>query len=737
LTFNGTTATTIGSWTATSIVATVPTGATTGNVAVTVNGVTSNGVLMTINSSSLPAVVQVQPANASTSVPLNHRVVVRFAQAVQATAIVPGTLTLSQGSTNIAGSVTLSNDGLSLTFAPSQNLAASTTFAVAVTNVAGGQMSPEFQSTFATGTTTDAVAPQIVQTSPHSSSTGVPTSVPIVVQFTEPMDPATLVPTSQSFEVTDDVSGLLISGMVQVDPTGTIATFVPQQALGVDRQFEVNLSSTIQDSSGNGLSGSGTTFSFTTAFAPDTTSPQVLGVSPANGASAVPMNALVVLTFSKPLDPISVTTAFQVESAGQPVAGGIALSNGNQQITFTPQGGLAANTTYTVVVPAQITDVGGLALSNPATYSFVTGSATDSTTPTVTLVSPANYAVGLPTNGEVQLQFSKPINPLTVTSTTFEVSPNGTGIPPAVGTISVSANGQTATFSPSAPLDSATLYVVQASTGITDIEGHPLSSSESFFTTGLGSDTTSPTITTVSPANGQSAVPVNIRVDLVTSAQLSAASVGSTVITLSAGGTQIPGTVSLSSNGTTLSFVPSTQLSVSTTYTVTVSGVTDQAGNALVPFTSNFSTGASGATNTTVPAVVSVSPVNGTSGVAVGSPIVLTFNEVIDLTTVNDTTVPIAVSGYSGALAGAYSLNAAGTVLTFTPTSPLPGNATITVQVSSGGVADLSGNLGNSFYSTFTTGAEGSTTSPTVVTVTPQNGTTGIGPRAVVVLTFS
>ena len=48
-TFNGTTATTIGSWSATSIVATVPTGATTGNVVVTVSGVASNGVTFTLN----------------------------------------------------------------------------------------------------------------------------------------------------------------------------------------------------------------------------------------------------------------------------------------------------------------------------------------------------------------------------------------------------------------------------------------------------------------------------------------------------------------------------------------------------------------------------------------------------------------------------------------------------------------------------------------------------------------
>jgi YD repeat-containing protein len=46
--FNGTTAATIGSWSATSIVATVPSGTTTGNVVVNANGVQSNAVLFTV-----------------------------------------------------------------------------------------------------------------------------------------------------------------------------------------------------------------------------------------------------------------------------------------------------------------------------------------------------------------------------------------------------------------------------------------------------------------------------------------------------------------------------------------------------------------------------------------------------------------------------------------------------------------------------------------------------------------
>jgi len=198
----------------------------------------------------------------------------------------------------------------------------------------------------------------------------------------------------------------------------------------------------------------------------------------------------------------------------------------------------------------------------------------------------------------------------------------------------------------------------------------------------------------------------------------------------------VAGTVSLNSSGTILTFMPSSLLAVSTNYTVTASGFTDQAGNPVVPFTSSFTTGSSGVANTTAPTVISVSPAYGASAVSVSSAIVLTFNEAADATTVNDATMPISVSGFAGALAGTYALDGTGTVMTFTPLSPLPGNSTVTVQVNSG-LLDLSGNAGSSFYSIFTTGTGTDTSAPVVTMVTPQNGTTGVGPNGVVVLTFS
>ena len=60
VTFNGTTATPT-SWSATSIVASVPSGATTGNVLVTVVGLTSNGVLFTV--ATPPTITSVTPTS--------------------------------------------------------------------------------------------------------------------------------------------------------------------------------------------------------------------------------------------------------------------------------------------------------------------------------------------------------------------------------------------------------------------------------------------------------------------------------------------------------------------------------------------------------------------------------------------------------------------------------------------------------------------------------------------------
>ena len=150
----------------------------------------------------------------------------------------------------------------------------------------------------------------------------------------------------------------------------------------------------------------------------------------------------------------------------------------------------------------------------------------------------------------VQLQFSKPIDPLTVTTSTFQVSTYVTGVAVLqAGIVSVSADAFTASFVPSANLSPYTTYNVNPTSGITDLEGHGLANFASSFTTGATTSSSSPTVEMVSPANGTSGVPVNARIDVVVSAPLNPATVSSSTIAMAAGAVPLSGTVSLNSAG--------------------------------------------------------------------------------------------------------------------------------------------------------------------------------------------
>ncbi|HET8889245.1 MAG TPA: Ig-like domain-containing protein, partial [Candidatus Angelobacter sp.] len=486
-----------------------------------------------------PAESQVFPANLATAYPLNGKIVVRFTEplltgvnlsaaqsainavapslpgSTQTTAasvlqaylqstccgnsITPGVVTLTQGSTPVNGTIKISNDSLSLTFYPAQALTASTAYTIqanSVRDLAGNRMTTAFQSNFTTGTANDLTAPTIVQTSPASGATNVPTNAAFTVQFSKRIDPATLSP--QSFTLTDTQTGIVVPGTVQVDAGGLTAAFIPNPPLTIGRFFSVRLDNTqVKDTSGNALTGT-VNFSFTTAFAPDNDVPHLIATSPLNNDVNIPTNAVIVLQFNEPLNNVAAGTGVQVLAGGTAIQGGIALSDSNRRITFTPAAALTPNSTYTVSVQPSIADLADRLIDNPGTFTFQTGAGTDTTRPSITTVSPLNGASGVPVNSVIEAQFSERINPLTVNGTDFTVTPSGgLQIP---GTIVVSSDGLSATFTPSAPLLPGTSYSVFVSSSITDLTGQTLIPIFSSFTTGVGTQGAGPSVVAVSPA---------------------------------------------------------------------------------------------------------------------------------------------------------------------------------------------------------------------------------------------
>jgi hypothetical protein len=201
---------------------------------------------------------------------------------------------------------------------------------------------------------------------------------------------------------------------------------------------------------------------------------------------------------------------------------------------------------------------------------------------------------------------------------------------------------------------------------------------------------------------------------------MNSASITNVTFTLKQGTTPVTGVVTYVGN--TATFNPAADLAVSTVYTATVStGVKDVAGNAMAAVkTWSFTTGTTA--DTTAPTVSNTYPADTATGVAFNANVTATFSEVMDVATMTTTT--FTVKQGTTVVAGVVSY--AGTTATFNPTSDLLPSTAYTATLSTG-VSDLAGNaMAAAKTWGFTTGATADTTAPTVSSVIPLTGASGV-----------
>ena len=250
-------------------------------------------------------------------------------------------------------------------------------------------------------------------------------------------------------------------------------------------------------------------------------------------------------------------------------------------------------------------------------------------------------------------------------------------------------------------------------------------------------DTTPPTITGFNPTNGTAGVATSSAVTITFSEALNASTINTTTIRLLDGAVAVAATVSYNASTNTVTLTPSAPLSNSKFYTISItggaSGVKDSAGNPLATtVTSAFTTVAA----PTTPTVTGFTPTNGSSGVATGAAVTITFSEALNASTVNTTTIRLLDGAV--AVAATVSYNASTNTVTLTPSAPLSNSKTYTISVTGGasGVKNVAGNsLAATVTSAFTTVA--AVTTPTVTGFTPANGSSGVPTGAAVTITFS
>ncbi|GAC1700663.1 MAG: hypothetical protein NVS9B4_02450 [Candidatus Acidiferrum sp.] len=129
------------------------------------------------------------------------------------------------------------------------------------------------------------------------------------------------------------------------------------------------------------------------------------------------------------------------------------------------------------------------------------------------------------------------------------------------------------------------------------------------------------------------------------------------------------------------------------------------------------------------PAVISVVPANGATGVALNTPITATFNTLMNAATINATT--FTVTGPGGAVVSG-AVTYSGTMGTLTPAAPLAAGSSYAVVISTG-AQDAAGNaLSNNFLWMFATAGP-----PRVISTAPAAAATGVAVNVPITATFS
>lgn len=690
-----------------------------------------------------PSVVSTSPVAGASAVPVSTAINVTFSETIDAATLTAASFTLAatSGGASISGAIAFNAATKTATLTPSSSLAGSTsytaTIAGTVKDLAGNAMGTAFSFAF---TTADITPPNIVAVSPANGSSGVASNATVDVAFSKAMNASTINASSVLLKLTS--SGASVTGTVSYNAATFTATFLPSAPLSFSTGYTVIVTTDAKDTAGNSLT-TGFSSEFSVETAPDTTAPTVISVTPVNGAAGVTVTDALNLTFSEPMDQVTIngSTVTLTNSATLTlIPATVAYSADTNTATLTPTSPLTFGTGYVVTVGVAAKDLAGNPLAATFTSTFTTATAPDVTPPTVLSAVPSNGATNVAVLTPVTVTFSEAMNPATINTSTIMLRLTSNGVVIS-GSVSYDGFSNTATFAPSAGTLAYGIGYTLSVSGVADVAGNALAAPFSAtFTTVAAPDTNPPTVTTTSPLNGATGVAVGVSPTVTFSEAMDQTTINGATVTLRNSGTLalIPATVSYNAATMTANLAPSASLSFSTSYTITVgTGAKDLAGNGLLAdFTATFTTGA--APDLTPPTVTATVPANGATGVALSVAPTVTFSEPMNAATISGSTVTLTATVSGNPVAGTVSYDSPTKTATFTPSSQLAFSTSYTLRVTTG-VHDAAGNaMATAFSASFTTVPNPDTTRPTVISFLTL-GKTGppLENRSITSVTFS
>ncbi len=675
-----------------------------------------------------PTVVSITPSNGATGIGLTGQITIVFSKSMNPGTLNNNTIAVLAGDQQQSFSPRMSSDNRTLVLS-NLTLPASTLVTVglghAVTDLSGNAL-VDFTSTFTTGPGFNTTSGRVSNERPANGATNVSsTASPVVLFVNKP-----LIASSLTGALHISQNGQAVNGTVQLIDNGQTIVFTPSSTWQYGALIQVFLDATAEDADGSRMTAYAG--QFTIASDPTTTAPTAVNLSPASGASNVPLNANIDIGFTSPIAAATVNaTNVFLNGPGGRAAVTVSQDATGTRVMMVPSAALVASSEYCAYTQS-LQGTNGLAVSEVA-YCFETGTTGAISAPAIIAVSPPDQSTSVPVNANINVEFAGPIDPLSVNGTTIQV----TGGSQTVIPVSVSfANGnQTVSITPEAPLPTST-PMTMAISGIVDVAGNTVNSQTTHFTTGTAPATAAPVLLGVNPAQSATGVPVNAGVSFQASVPLDPTTLNSRTFALyeNTGNQYVTSAISQSADGTSGYLLPSAALATTQNYQIFISYpnccITDLAGNDVPTSIYGFTTGTNA--TPTAPQISAVSPTSGLTGVPIDAQVMVQFNEPVDADSLSEIT--LIANGVSVPLS--LTLSNGSQTLVIKPTQPLTVNATYTLSIS--GVSDLSGTTSSALYtSSFMTSGEASIATPTVTPVTPANGATGVLTTTTVQVQFS
>ncbi len=486
-------------------------------------------------------------------------------------------------------------------------------------------------------TSADVIAPSVSTLSPADNATAVAIGSNLVITFTEAVDAETgyisLYKTAgdvlvKSFNVQSEISG-----------SGTTTITCDPADFESSTDYYVLIDATaFDDPSGNSFTGifDKTIWNFTSE---DVAEPLVSALTPLDNAKSVSVNSNLVITFNEAVD-AETGYIYLYKTAGDVLVEDFDVESeiggsGTTTITCNPLTDFESLTDYYILIDATaFDDPSGnsfAGISDKTVWNFTAADADD---PIVSSLSPTDDAVGVAVNANLVITFNEPVNAvsgnITIYKTVGDVFVESFDV-----TADISGDGTTTITCDPADFESETDYYVQIdATVFDDLIGNSYAGiTDKVSWNFTSADIIEPDISTLSPADNATAVAVGSNL-VITFTEAVDAETGYISLYKTVGDVFVRNfnvQSEISGDGTTTITCDPADFESSTDYYVLIDATAfdDPSGNSFDGISDktiwNFTS-----EDVAAPTISTLSPSDNALGVAVGSNLVITFNEPVD-----------------------------------------------------------------------------------------------------------